>query len=101
MNLAGRVFLDIKDAAIGFWRVLNNANGETRADILCIFGTRNRIATILAHGLEPRQGHGPEFWLVQDSGVGLGNWLARVRRRPVIGILCGAKERTVRTAIRI
>src|SRR5215470_18631796 len=101
MNLAGRAFLQVQNAAVALGIVLNDANGETRSDILRIFGGGNRIATILAHALKPRKRYRPEFRLVQDSGIRLGNWFVRVGRRPVIGILCGAKKRKARTAVRI
>src|SRR5579864_2678503 len=99
VNFTGRAFLEVKNAAVVFRIVFDDANGKPRADILRVLRARHRLAAVLAHGFKSRKRHRSEFCLIQDPRIGLRNWLVGTSRGPVIGVLCRAEQRTARAAI--
>src|SRR3989442_10287196 len=101
MDLVGRAFLHVENAAVVLRIVFDHADGEALAQIPRVFRAGNGVAAVLTHSLKACEGYGTEFRLIQDCGVRRRNRLAGVGGGPVIGVLRGAEQRAARAAIRI
>src|SRR5205823_13877658 len=101
VNLPGRALFEIENAAIALRSVLDNADGEARADVLRVFRPRHGFAAISPHSFKPCETHWPEFRFVQDCSIRLRDRLVRIRSCPVICILRRATKGAPRAPIGI